>query len=116
MAVGEQTPLGQLRLKARFLGLEHMLRSDEELAEISAAADRARIGTMPAEPRPFAVGDIVKLKSGGHRMVVEELRCARLVHVYWSERGTIEGQDLPEQCLRLCVPGELNDISDDIRF
>lgn len=102
----QQTPIEKLRTTARVCGLEHMLRTDEELAELTAAADRARLQAKEADKRPFDVGDLVQLKSGGHGMVVTDLRCARIVALAWSECGEMRDCDFPEQCLRIFEPSD----------
>jgi uncharacterized protein YodC (DUF2158 family) len=58
--------------------------------------------------RPFEVGDIVRLKSGGGVMVVSELMCASMVRcTYWVRRQMhhdyenphVAGFTIDEKCL-----------------
>lgn len=71
-----------------------------------------------AWPYPFQIGDLVELKSGGHRMVVTGLQCSegtcgdpykgelRLVEVAWSIQSQMDGDDISREELdpRLLQP------------
>lgn len=60
----------------------------------------------PGWPYEFSIGDQVRLKSGGHRMVVRELHCdggtcgdpykgaLTSVTVMWSQSSQLDGDDL----------------------
>jgi uncharacterized protein YodC (DUF2158 family) len=87
----------QQRLQA--MGLPGaLIQSDDELGGIQEGLAAAAAAAAPE--RPFDVGDIVQLKSGGHRMVVTELRCSRIVALAWSEHHAFVDGEMPEQCLR----------------
>jgi uncharacterized protein YodC (DUF2158 family) len=65
--------------------------------------------TTPVEERPYVVGDVVLLRSGGPRMVVCEMRGSTFVIVqFWNEVvGRIETHQLDE---RLLMDADLSEI------
>lgn len=74
-------------------------------------AEEAAQHSKPS-PWPFAVGDVVQLKSGGGSMVVSELLCRGHIRcLYWCDAadrdvGHIRGDDFPPGLLRLAPPEE----------
>jgi hypothetical protein len=95
--------------------------NDSLLAFLRAHAIESEVtGDEPeaAWPYPFQIGDLVELKSGGHRMVVTGLQCSegtcgdpykgelRLVEVAWSIQSQMDGDDISREELdpRLLQP------------
>lgn len=87
---------------------------DDQLAFLHKhAIERVATGEEPdaAWPYPFQIGDLVQLKSGGHRMVVTGLSCSegtcgdpykgklQQVSVAWSTQSQMEGDDISEEDL-----------------
>ncbi|MFC0809104.1 DUF2158 domain-containing protein [Ensifer sp. P24N7] len=82
------------------------------------AAEEQRDPFPPApgpDPVPFKIGDLVQLKSGGFRMVIESISCSGFsAACLFCSGSTIEENQIPLACLQPYEP--LLDWARDIPF